>query len=54
MKEDANNSTLKSIEILHLNNKAKFKYDRNNEVKFHIEEISVSRAHGELIILNNK
>ena len=41
MKKGANNSTLKSIYILHLNNQANFKYDRNNEVEFHIEEISV-------------
>ena len=54
MKEGANKSTLKSTYILHLNNQANFKYDRNNEFEFYIEEISVSRAHGELIILNNK
>ena len=54
MKEGANNSTLKLIYILHLNNQANFKYGRGNEVEFHIDEISVSRIHGELIILNDK
>ena len=54
MKEGANKSTSKSIYIIHLNNQANFKYGRSNEVEFHIEEISVSRAHGELIILNDK
>ena len=54
MKEGANKSTSKSIYIIHINNQANFKYGRSNEVEFHIEEISVSRAHRELIILNDK
>ena len=54
MKEGVNKSTSKSIEILHLNNQANFKYGRSNEVEYNIEEISVSIIHGELIILNDK
>ena len=45
---------LKSIYILHLQELNKYKFGRSNEVEFHVEEISVSRAHGEIIISHNK
>lgn len=53
-KEGANKSTSKSIYILHLSELDKYKYGRSNEVELHIEEISVSRIHGEVFLINNK
>ena len=54
MKEGANKSTSKSIYILHITDIDRYKYGRSNDVELHLEEISVSRTHGEIILINNK
>jgi hypothetical protein len=54
LKEGCEKSTSKSIYILRVTGRNKFKIGRSHDVEFHIEDISVSRFHGELEIgINN-
>jgi hypothetical protein len=54
LKEGCNKVTQKSVYILRLNQNDRFKIGRSHEVEFHIEDISVSRFHAEIIIHENK
>jgi hypothetical protein len=54
LKEGCSKVTSKSVYLLRLNDTEKFKIGRSHEVEFHIEDISVSRFHGELVVKDNK
>lgn len=54
LKEGCNKVTQKSVYILRLKQHDRFKVGRSHEVEFHIEDISVSRFHAEIVIHNNK
>ena len=54
LKEGCNKVTQKSVYILRLKQNDGFKIGRSHEVEFHIEDISVSRFHAEIIIHENK
>lgn len=54
MKDGLQKSTSKSIYILHVNNQERHRFGRSHDVEFHIEDISVSRIHGEILITQHK
>lgn len=54
LKEGCTKATSKSVYILRLKSLDRFRVGRSHEVQFHIEDISVSRIHAELLLINNK
>lgn len=54
LKEGCAKSTSKSLYIVRLNQLEKYRVGRSHEVEFHIEDISVSRVHAELVITSNQ
>ena len=54
LKEGSDKATSKSLYILRLKHHGNFRIGRSHDVEFHIEDISVSRFHGELQITKDK
>ncbi|CAI2362210.1 unnamed protein product [Moneuplotes crassus] len=54
LKEGSDKATSKSVYILNLEETGNYRVGRSHEVEFHIEDISVSRFHGELQVTQNK
>ena len=54
LKEGSDKATSKSVYILHLKDIGTYKIGRSYEAEFHVEDISISRIHGELLVTKDK
>lgn len=54
LKEGSDKATSKSVYILNLKDIGTYRIGRSHEVEFHVEDISVSRIHGELQVTKDK
>lgn len=54
LKEGSDKATSKSVYIVYLKEIGNYRIGRSHDVEFHVEDISVSRIHGELRVTRDK